>query len=377
MQPRVLWISAAQPPAKIYTALRAAGIGLAWARSGAEALELTASFEVAAIFLNLPLGFAAEVDSILRTIHDSWPAAPIFVRQLDATIADAVRIIKLGAEQYFGMEVDDSQMVRRLISAIDSPANEAIDCNDETEPWATNLTGRSLALRKIIASIRLLAPRRCNVLITGETGTGKEIVARALHAASSRRDRPMLALNCSAIPRDLLESELFGHTKGAFTGAVANRSGFFEQADGGTLLLDEIGDMPVDLQTKLLRVLQHRELQRIGSTQMRKVDVRIIAATNADLEKLVSQGRFREDLYYRLNGVRLHFPALRERAEDIPLLARRFIGKICLAEGLPPKELDEEAAAHLCAYSWPGNVRQLENCIEAAVIMSGGRRMLE
>jgi transcriptional regulator with GAF, ATPase, and Fis domain len=208
-------------------------------------------------------------------------------------------------------------------------------------------------MEQIIQLIRLIAARRCTVLVSGETGTGKEMAARAIHMASDRSQRPMVAVNCSAIPENLIEAELFGHVKGAFTGAINHRIGRFEQAIGGTLFLDEIADLPFDLQAKLLRVLQEREIQRLGSSEIVKIDVRIVAATNANLLGRVQQGRFREDLYYRLNVVPIHMPALRERMSDIPLLVNHFVRKICEAENLRVKEVSPDASRFLSAYSWP------------------------
>ncbi len=224
--------------------------------------------------------------------------------------------------------------------------------------------------------IRLVAERRSTVLITGETGTGKEMVARAIHAAGPRAHLPMVAVNCNALPETLIEAELFGHVRGAFTGAIQHRVGRFEQAHRGTLFLDEIGDLPLDMQTKLLRVLQEREFQRVGSSETIHVDVRLIAATHVDLAGRVREGRFREDLYYRLNVVPVSTPPLRERLEDIPLLAAHFIEKICRQEDLPARRLDSEALDRLGSYAWPGNVRQLENAMERAIALSGDREIL-
>jgi transcriptional regulator with GAF, ATPase, and Fis domain len=245
------------------------------------------------------------------------------------------------------------------------------------EPWRRFLVGESPRLEQVTQIIRLVAARRCTVLIDGETGTGKEMAARAIHMAGDRSRKPMVSINCGAIPENLMEAELFGHVKGAFTGAVNHRIGRFEQANGGTIFLDEIGDLPMDLQVKLLRALQEREIQRLGSSETIKVDVRVIAATNADLQARVRQGSFREDLYYRLNVVPIHMPALRDRRSDVELLARHFVQKICQAEGLPNKEISADGMKLLTRFQWPGNVRQLENVVEHAVIMSGERMMLQ
>jgi len=244
------------------------------------------------------------------------------------------------------------------------------------EKWRRLIIGSSPAIERTIQVIRLVGMRRATVLITGETGTGKEVVARALHLASSRAHLPMVAVNCNALPESLMETELFGHIKGAFTGAVQQRIGRFEQAHRGTLFLDEVGDLPLDVQTKLLRVLQEREFQRIGSSETVQVDVRLIAATNVNLAEHVRRGRFREDLYYRLNVVPVMTPPLRDRPEDIPLLARHFVAKICRIEEIPVPELAPETLEHLQARPWPGNVRQLENAVEMAVALSGGRDVL-
>lgn len=238
------------------------------------------------------------------------------------------------------------------------------------------LIGSGSSMENIAELVRLIAPRRCTVLISGETGTGKEVVARAIHKASPRSGSPMVCINCSAIPANLLEAELFGYVRGAFTGAQQLRIGRFEQANGGTLFLDEIGDMPLDAQAKLLRVLQEREFQRLGSSETFKVDVRVIAASNVDLLASVREGTFREDLYYRLNVVPVIMPPLRDRLEDVPALADHFMQKICRLERMPFKTISSEALAKLSGYAWPGNVRQLENAMEVAIVLSGERLAL-
>jgi transcriptional regulator with GAF, ATPase, and Fis domain len=237
------------------------------------------------------------------------------------------------------------------------------------------LIGDSRPMQQIGQQIRLVAPRRSTVLITGETGTGKELVARSIHAASGR-NQSLVAVNCSALPEALLEAELFGHVKGAFTGAVGHRIGRFEEANRGTIFLDEIGDMPFPLQAKLLRVIQEREFQRLGSSETVRVDVRVIAATHTNLEDLIRQGKFREDLFYRLNVVPLILPPLREHAADVPPLVLHFIEKICREEDIATKQISRETLGRLAGHDWPGNVRQLENAVEKAIVLSGERTAL-
>jgi len=255
-----------------------------------------------------------------------------------------------------------------------------LECSPESKKlertWRQYLIGVSRAVLDVCEVIELVASKRCTVLISGETGTGKEVVARALHAAGDRSAAPMVAVNCTALPSNLAETELFGHAKGAFTGAHTGRVGRFEQAHRGTIFLDEIGDLPLDVQPKLLRVLQEHELQRIGSSETIRVDVRVIAASNVDLETAVRERRFREDLYYRLNVVPIHLPPLRERREDIPLLLDHFLAKTQAAEGGPGKRITAEAEQFLQTLDWPGNIRQLEHSVQMAVALSGDRNLL-
>ena len=311
---------------------------------------------------------------ILETIQHLNPALPVVVCLENMTAGLAVRLIRAGAHHCFDKcEVTDELCETLQSAAVQKRASERDlrESRDAREPWRGILVGESRAMEAVAETIRLVGNRRCTVLISGETGTGKEMAARALHAASQRGQHQMVALNCSALPENLLEAELFGHTRGAFTGAASARIGRFEQANKGTIFLDEIGDMPMDLQAKLLRVLQEREIQRLGSSDSIKVDVRVIAATNVDLRERVREGRFREDLYYRLNVVPLHMPPLRKRTSDIPALVDHFIRKVCSAENIPLKRITPEAMSRLCAQPWPGNVRQLENTVEMAVAVSG------
>jgi transcriptional regulator with GAF, ATPase, and Fis domain len=243
--------------------------------------------------------------------------------------------------------------------------------------WERTLIGESPAMCRVRETIRLVAPRNCTVLISGETGTGKEVVAQALHMASRRADRTMVSVNCAAVPSTLLESEMFGHEKGAFTGAMTRRVGRFESAHKSTIFLDEIGDMPLELQAKILRVLQEREVQRIGGSDVSKIDVRVVAATNRDLATEIRNGRFRQDLYFRLRVVPLYIPPLRERREDIPPLVNHFLERNCRRENLPLRTVLPDAMSHLSEQPWLGNVRELEHAIERAIALSGERETLD
>jgi DNA-binding NtrC family response regulator len=340
-----------------------------------EAIDTLAVAGFAAIVLNLPLpGWTAT--TLLEAVQRAAPGVPVLVRDPNVSIGEAVRLAHLGIYQFLPSGESAFELIGQAIE--DGRRGDLARLADQVdrEDWERMLVGGSREMRKLQHIIRLVAGRRATVLITGETGTGKELGARALHMAGNRRDGPMVAVNCSALPESLLESELFGHVRGAFTGAFQNRIGRFEQAQGGTLFLDEIGELPPDLQTKLLRVLQEREVQRLGSSETIKVDIRVVAATNCDLTRRIEEGKFREDLFYRLNVVPLEMPPLRKRREDVPLLATHFVDRVCQAEGIPVKVLVRETLARLCDYWWPGNVRQLENMVEMAIALSGERRTL-
>lgn len=315
---------------------------------------------------------------LLEMVHGVDPALPVIFWNPEMSAAEAVRLVRGGAYHCLGYRDSLETLRDWLERAMEERRGRkrAMDRASNSEPWRSLLVGESRAMQAVVETIRLIGERRCTVLIGGETGTGKEMAARALHQAGPRASQPMVAINCSALPENLLEAELFGHVKGAFTGAIQTRVGRFEHANKGTLFLDEIGDMPLELQAKLLRVLQDREIQRLGSSETIKVDVRVIAATNVNLLERVRQGRFREDLYYRLNVVPLEMPPLRKRDGDIALLVDHFVKKICHLEGVPVKKVTPEAMERLRAGSWPGNVRQLENAVEMAVAMSGNREFL-
>jgi len=288
----------------------------------------------------------------------------------------ALRLGHAGAAAAMGPpeQLDWDQAFGRVQSAWE--ASLALNCGRSGETAFHGIVGVAPATRRLRMQLEAIAPRGSTVLLEGATGAGKELAARAVHAASARADGPFVEVNCSAIPATLFESELFGHVKGSFTGAVASRPGSFEQADGGTLFLDEVGELPLELQPKLLRVLQEREVRRVGATRSTKIDVRIVAATNRDLEAMVRRGEFREDLFYRLSVVPIRLPSLAERKSDVPLLATHLLRKISEREGLSGKGLGAPAIERLAAYSWPGNVRQLENVIEKAAALSGDRPVL-
>jgi two-component system response regulator AtoC len=318
-------------------------------------------------------------EKIITEAKAMYPDLIAMVITGHADISSAVRLMKLGASDYIQKPFLKDELILRLKKAIEDRRLrwDTRELEEKTKASSLNqIIGDGPAFSRVKELILSVAPKRSTVLLIGETGTGKEVVARAIHQNSLRKDYPMVAVNCGAIPGNLMEAEFFGHEKGAFTDAHQLRMGRFEQANRGTLFLDEIGTMPLDLQGKLLRVLQERECQRIGGAQTIKLDVRFIAATNINMEEKVRDGGFREDLYYRLNVFPIFLPALRERREDIPQLTKHLLEKIAATEGLAPKQLSQEALKILMSYTWPGNIRQLENVLEMAVILSGDREFL-
>jgi len=299
------------------------------------------------------------------------PPLPIIMISGHATVDDAVRATRLGAFDFFEKPLARDRVIVSVRNALRQySADQALFALRQR--IRGELVGDSEPMRKLLGQIARVGRTKARVLITGESGTGKELVARAIHDSSERCDRAFVRVNCAAIPRELIESELFGHERGAFTGATNQKKGLFEVADGGTIFLDEIGDMAVGAQAKVLRVLQSGEILRVGGNRVQHVDVRVLAATHQNLPELVAAGEFREDLYFRLNVVPIVVPPLRERTDDIPLLARHFVDRSCADNGTAPKRLSPTAEHALLRYDWPGNVRELRNVIERMVILSDG-----
>ena len=297
---------------------------------------------------------------------------PIIFLTGHGDIPMSVRAIKAGALEFLTKPFNDEDLLDAIQQGIARNQRAPKQREDLATHKFGDIVGKSAGLRNVLNQVEVVAPTDSTVLLLGETGTGKEVIARAILNVSSRSNRPFVKLNCAAIPSGLLESELFGHEKGAFTGAVSQKIGRFELANGGTLFLDEVGDIPLELQPKLLRVLQEQEFERLGSTRTVRVDVRLIAATNRDLEQMVAEKQFREDLYFRLNVFPIRIPPLRERSEDISLLVQYYVDKYSQRMNKRIDVVPEETMAALCRYSWPGNIRELQNLIERAVIMTPG-----
>lgn len=314
--------------------------------------------------------------SVLQTMRSEDPSIPVIMLTGTKSVKTAVDAMKLGAADYLSKPFDIEELrivVDRTLNSQELEREVRQLRAQVVQRYAFhNLIGKSPSMQEVYAKIEQVADSRTTVLVTGESGTGKELVAKAIHYNSARRERPFIALNCAALPETLIESELFGHEKGSFTDATARRVGQFELANSGTLFLDEIGDLSATTQAKLLRVLQEREFNRIGGVQPIKVDVRIIAATNKNLDELVRKGLFREDLYYRINVIALYLPPLRERGEDIPLLAKHFLVKRIEEEKRPTQEFSKDSLELISRYPWPGNVREMENIVEQAFIWSKG-----
>jgi DNA-binding NtrC family response regulator len=311
--------------------------------------------------------------AVLRTLREQGHEVPVIVMSGHGTIETAVEATRLGAHDFLEKPIGTDRLLLSLGRCLDFQKLESENRELKARAgFADGILGESAPIRALKERIERAASASAPVLVTGERGTGKELVARAIHLGSKRADKALEKLNCAAVPAELIESELFGHEAGAFTGATKQRRGKFERASGGTLFLDEVGDMPSAMQAKLLRVLQEGELERVGGHEVLRVDVRVVAATNKDLAREIDEGRFRADLFDRLNVVPLRVPALRERVEDIPALARHFVERACRANDRPPKALSEAASSALLAYPFPGNVRELGNLIERLVILTPG-----
>lgn len=343
--------------------------------SGLEGLAEYDRWRPHLVFLDVKM---AGIDGLetLKRLRVLDPAAVVVMISGHASIADAVEATHLGAYDILEKPLDTDRILVTLRNATGHVELREENARlRETIQRTGEIVGRSAAIHGLLGQIAKVAGTPARVLITGENGTGKELVARAIHTQSPRAKGPFIEVNCAAIPAELIESELFGHMKGSFTGAVADRAGKFEQADGGTLFLDEIGDMSLAAQAKVLRVLQEGEVTRIGGSKVRKVDVRVVAATNKRLEDEIGEGRFREDLYYRLNVVPIVVPPLRERREDIPMLVQHFIQRLAGDGGVAPRPVDDAALERLMALDWPGNVRELRNTVERMLILAVGPRV--
>lgn len=357
------------------TMLRSWGFAVEEAADGDEAVALVRERAFDAVLTDVRM---ARMDGIhaLKAMLEYNPALPVVLMTAFSSVETAVDALRLGAYDYLVKPLDFDLLRETLEQCIErsrhSVENRELRRQLTEAAASEEIIGRSDALKRMLGFIETVAPTEATVLVTGESGTGKELVARALHAASARADKTLVTVNCAALAETLLESELFGHEKGAFTGADRRREGRFVQANGGTLFLDEIGEMPLQLQAKLLRALQQGEIQRVGSDTPITVDVRVIAATNRDLRQEVQEKRFREDLYFRLNVISIEVPPLRRRGEDIPLLAAYFLQRFAERNRKSIKGFSPQAMDSLLRYSWPGNVRELENAVERAVILCNG-----
>jgi len=355
-----------------------AGHQVITARDASEALSMLAAHPIDLVLCDVKMPGISGIE-LVRQIHELKPDLPSIVVTGYGSAENSVEALRAGAFWYLEKPFDQAHLdvVRRLVDqAIEHgrlrTENRRLQHQLEERHQFDNIIGDSLSIRRVLETVAKVADTESTVLITGESGTGKELIARALHYNSRRSNRMMVTVNCGAIPEELLESELFGHVQGAFTNAIRQRQGRFALADGGTIFLDEIGDMSPTLQVKLLRVLQSRSFEPVGSSKTVEVDVRVVAATNQNLEKLMAEGGFREDLYYRLNVLPIEAPPLRERREDIPLLVRHFFDRTSQEKDTPIESVSDEALQQLVAYDWPGNVRELENLVERMILLGSG-----
>jgi two-component system, NtrC family, response regulator len=349
-----------------------AGYEILTAPSAIEALKIAAASDLDLVLTDMKMPKMSGIE-LLDELQRLYPGLPVIIMTAYGTVEKAVTAMRKGAFDYILKPFKNDEILVTIAKALEHRhlilSNRLLNQELEKKYGFPNIVGESRVMQDILALVKRVAQSRATVLITGESGTGKELIARAIHQCSNRANRSFISVNCAALTETLLESELFGHERGAFTHAVAMRKGRFELADGGTLFMDEVAEMSQGLQVKLLRVLQEMEFERVGGTRTIKVDVRVVAASNRDLKEEVEAGRFREDLFYRLNVVHLHLPPLRQRQEDIPLLATHFINKY-VQENLRDKtRITPEALKLLIQYAWPGNVRELENVMERAVIL--------
>jgi len=343
---------------------------------GEQALAVLAKNPVDVVVTDLVMPRMGGMD-LLKRVATDFPDVPVIVITAHGSVDSAVAALKAGAFDYITKPFEQEELKKVIAKA--ARAHDLERQNVHLTPGESErppLVGESPAMKAVHEMVARVADSPSTVLITGESGTGKELIAKALHQGSSRRDKPLIKVNCAAIPKDLVESELFGYERGAFTGAVGSKPGRFELADGGTLFLDEIGEVPVEMQVKLLRALQESEFERVGGIKTIHVDVRLVAATNRDLKQLITEGRFREDLYYRLAVVPIALPPLRERREDIPLLVSHFIHKYDERLGKRVEGIEPEALELLMSYAWPGNIRELENLMERSVLFADGPMIL-
>ena len=353
--------------------LREDGYQVSLAADGEEALRLVAAEQPDVLLTDLKMP-GMDGHELLSRVRQGYPEVAVVIMTAHGTIRSAVQALRQGAEDYLTKPVDveeveyllEQVLKRRKLHAETQLLRERLDEKYRFE----NIIGRGPEMVEVFRLVEQVAPTQASVLITGESGTGKELIAQAIHQRSTRREAPFVKVSCAALPETLLESELFGHERGAFTGALARRAGRFEIAAGGTIFLDEVGDIPLGMQVKLLRFLQDRQFERVGGNQTLTVDVRVITATHRDLTALIKEGKFREDLFYRLNVIEIPLPPLRTRSQDIPLLADFFVKKYAAANGKQVRGVTDNTLAALMTYSWPGNVRELEHSLERAVILT-------
>ncbi|HKL78213.1 MAG TPA: sigma-54 dependent transcriptional regulator [Gammaproteobacteria bacterium] len=334
-----------------------------------DALDQVATAVPGLVITDHRLGSGRNGLQLMQTLKAEHPGLPVIIVTAYGNVEHAVEAMQAGADHYLTKPVEEADLVALVRNLLNRTGHQ-LPTQQPAHDYG--IIGESPAVRELLHTVELVAPAPSTVQITGESGTGKELVARALHTASARADQPFIAVNCAALPGELIESELFGHEKGAFTGAQQSRAGKFEEAGSGTLFLDEVGEMPLAMQVKLLRALQEREFTRLGSHRPLPLNARLVTATNRDLNREVAEGRFREDLYYRLKVIPLHLPALRERPDDIPVLARHFLTRFARDLERPQPGLTAEASAALQAYPWPGNIRELENVLERTLVMTRG-----